>query len=514
MQSRLVAVVFTSTDTSFADTSFTDTSFTDTSFTDVSVDIESDALSFAVSHFAKAISVLDQITSVCEIDERGAYFFPVRGPAKYFGGEQTLAHHVYKEISCALPTLQCGVGIGDSRLIARLAAISSCGIRAPVVTPIATGKSLVAGLSVSALHEHCGIDNDLVSLFRRLGLYRFSDLADIGETALIDRFGAIGKNIYRLAVGDEVEFFSPVDAGNPVVVLCDLDNQSQHNLNEAFNDVRIVMSMLKSSIYEFINTLRWNGMECLRMRICCETEDGSVNDRIWYNSDGFDAVSVHERLQWQITHWINNVQESDNTVSCIAKVSLEALNCRTFQAQQDTLWGGRSETTEQVVRSLSRVAAIDDAILITVPQWRGGRDVGTFIARTWETVDLFDDNQSMQRVQKKHWNGAMPAPRPIRLCETPQHVEVFDALLNPVVVTARHELSHMPATVIDQHGHRWDVLTWAGPWPIEERWWDSQRRKRHARVQVLVQKHGSVDQGQVWLLSTQSRQWYIVGLYH
>ena len=28
---------------------------------------------------------------------------------------------------------------------------------------------------------------------------------------------------------------------------------------------------------------------------------------------------------------------------------------------------------------------------------------------------------------------------------------------------------------------------WAGPWPLDERWWDIERRRRRARVQVVLE---------------------------
>ena len=34
---------------------------------------------------------------------------------------------------------------------------------------------------------------------------------------------------------------------------------------------------------------------------------------------------------------------------------------------------------------------------------------------------------------------------------------------------------------------RWtDVVAWAGPWPVDERWWDPDTRHRRARFQVTL----------------------------
>jgi len=38
---------------------------------------------------------------------------------------------------------------------------------------------------------------------------------------------------------------------------------------------------------------------------------------------------------------------------------------------------------------------------------------------------------------------------------------------------------------------RYDVVAWAGPWPVEERWWDPRRARRAVRLQLLVRSQSS-----------------------
>ena len=48
-------------------------------------------------------------------------------------------------------------------------------------------------------------------------------------------------------------------------------------------------------------------------------------------------------------------------------------------------------------------------------------------------------------------------------------------------------MSADPASVcIDDDTY--DVVAWAGPWPVEERWWDSRRARRAVRLQLLVRR--------------------------
>jgi len=46
------------------------------------------------------------------------------------------------------------------------------------------------------------------------------------------------------------------------------------------------------------------------------------------------------------------------------------------------------------------------------------------------------------------------------------------------------------------------VAAWAGPWPVEERWWDADAARRLARFQIV-----GAD-GTAWLLAVQNGRWW------
>src|SRR5690606_40022967 len=84
------------------------------------------------------------------------------------------------------------------------------------------------------------------------------------------------------------------------------------------------------------------------------------------------------------------------------------------------------------------------------------------------------------------WPGALPAPSPAVLegpeeADGPAALEVLDAAGRPVAVDGRGGISAPPARVGGSQ-----VVAWAGPWPVEERWWDPARHRRRARLQVLT----------------------------
>ena len=88
----------------------------------------------------------------------------------------------------------------------------------------------------------------------------------------------------------------------------------------------------------------------------------------------------------------------------------------------------------------------------------------------------------------------------------PLAIEVRDGEGRPVKVTGRGAVSAVPATV--QRNSRIEpIVAWAGPWPLEERWWDASRARRSARFQLLTES------GSLMLVSLERQQWWLLGDY-
>jgi hypothetical protein len=84
------------------------------------------------------------------------------------------------------------------------------------------------------------------------------------------------------------------------------------------------------------------------------------------------------------------------------------------------------------------------------------------------------------------WPGRLPAPSPITVPPTPVPAEVLDARGCPVAVTDRAVLSAAPALVGTGGGRPAPVLGWAGPWAVDQRWWDAATGWRGCRLQVVL----------------------------
>ncbi|MFL0712724.1 MAG: hypothetical protein ACJLS2_09045 [Microcella pacifica] len=85
---------------------------------------------------------------------------------------------------------------------------------------------------------------------------------------------------------------------------------------------------------------------------------------------------------------------------------------------------------------------------------------------------------------------------------------MLDASGAPVHVDERMRLSAAPAGFAPcAGGAARPVTSWAGPWPLEERWWDIPRRRLLHRLQVVDSA------GVAWLLVLEGDSWWAEARY-
>lgn len=112
------------------------------------------------------------------------------------------------------------------------------------------------------------------------------------------------------------------------------------------------------------------------------------------------------------------------------------------------------------------------------------------------------------RVQKgPPWPGRVPKPAPALVFPQPMGAVVLDANGQPVGVSARLELTADPASVLVEKAAAVEITGWAGPWPVEERWWAPDEMRRRARFQVVLAD------GRALLLSLAGGHWAVEAIY-
>jgi len=105
------------------------------------------------------------------------------------------------------------------------------------------------------------------------------------------------------------------------------------------------------------------------------------------------------------------------------------------------------------------------------------------------------------------WPGRLPTPSPATVYPEPLPAQVHDADGRPVQVTGRNAVAAPPAC-ISVDGGRWVEITgWAGPWPVDERWWDPPAHRRRARFQVVTSA------GSAYALAVEKGAWWVEAVY-
>ena len=105
------------------------------------------------------------------------------------------------------------------------------------------------------------------------------------------------------------------------------------------------------------------------------------------------------------------------------------------------------------------------------------------------------------------WPGRIPKPAPALVLSQPMAAVVLDRDGAPVGVSARLELTGEPASLLVDKAAPVEIAGWAGPWPVEERWWAPAEGRRRARFQVVLAD------GRAVLLSLAAGHWAVEAIY-
>jgi protein ImuB len=95
---------------------------------------------------------------------------------------------------------------------------------------------------------------------------------------------------------------------------------------------------------------------------------------------------------------------------------------------------------------------------------------------------------------------------PALVHQPPRPAQLTDHDGGTISVSSRGGASAPPAWLVLERGQPLAIDGWAGPWPLEERWWDSGGRRR-ARLQV------STADGAAYLLACEKRRWWVEATY-
>jgi protein ImuB len=442
--------------------------------------------------FEPVVVALESIAPGVEVTRPGLAAIAARGPTRYFGGETGVLHALSRSV-LESPGLPAGagdvmIGVADGSFAAEQAA------RAGVIIPPGRSPAFLADLPISVL-DPSG-DSALIDLLTRLGLRTLGAFAALPAQDVLARFGPDGAWAHRQAGGIDDR---PVAGRRPpteFTVTLDLDPPVDRVDTVAFS--------ARATAERFIAALAAHGLACTCLELQAQTEHGDETVRRWRHAGVLSTVDVVDRIRWQLEGWRHGQTGRAKPSGGVTRLRLVPVETVPTGAHQQALWGGSGVEDERAHRALARVQTLLGHGSVLTPLVQGGR---TPAERT-RLIPWGDEPQPL-RSPHQPWPGSLPAPAPSVLIDPPRPVEVLDDAGRPVTVTDRGAVPRPPAR-FGLGSQRVAVVAWAGPWPIDERWWSSDA-VRQARFQ-LVDVHG-----RAYLVSCQlaagEPQWLLDALY-
>jgi protein ImuB len=455
--------------------------------------------------FEPVVAALDAITPRVEITRPGQVAFPTRGPARFFGGDAALGERTLAVVAGALaglvarsdpapPVPPCRAGIADGPFAATLAAQAASVAGSARVIPSGATPAFLAPLPVTVLD--CP---ELTGVLGRLGLRTLGALAALPAPDVLARFGAAGQAAWRLASGLDERPPATVPPPADLTVRAELDPPADTVAPAAF---------LARGLAEELHRRLWaRGAACTRVVIGAETEHGERLERVWRAEGALTAAAIADRLRWQLDGWLQGSARHRPTAG-ISRLWLAPEEIVPAGGRQLGFWGSDAATVDRASRAVARVQGLLGVGSVAVPEWRGSRDPATQISLVEaEAVDLTVERPGAHRhLVAGPWPGRLPTPAPARIHAPPPAAEVVDGAGHPLRVSGRGALSAAPARLSVAGGPWVDVVEWAGPWPLEERWWDGGGRRR-ARLQLLTAD------GQARLVVLEAGAWHVAATY-
>ena len=490
-------------------------------------------------------AALEQFTPLAEALRPGLHAFGARGPSRYFGGERALAEFVARAVTDAVPSAsRAGVGVADGLFAAGLAARAASQTpgastaRAPaaetsaaewsgaghsvsttvLVVPPQQGRQFLASLPltslsdpVSPLHSEEGGTETLLDVLWRLGIQTLGDLAALSEADVLGRFGWPGLLAHRLACGLDDRPLQAEAVGENAGAEAEIDPPA--------NRIETVAFMARSLADDMVARLARYGLDCVCIDIEAESDSGHASRRRWRHELRFNAAAVVDRVRWQLEGWHRS---SERPTGPVALIRITPCVVAPADGRQLGMWGARSEADERAAKALARLQGLLGAEAVTVPRLAGGRrpaDTGRRVplhaaeadagpaqdpptaaanrgkgkgrksAKTTRTAATRDRKVKAGKAAEPAdapWPGRLPPPQPAVVLDRPEPITVTDCGGDPVTVSGRGEASAAPWQVTDSKGGRRTVVAWAGPWPLDERWWRPAARHRQARFQLVL----------------------------
>jgi len=403
----------------------------------------------------------------------------LRVPARFYGGEAEAAAVIAEQL-VSVGVWDVRLGVADGLFAAEQAARRAL---AQDVLVVALGGSpaFLRDLPIEVLD-----DLALADLLRRMGLRSLGEFAALPAADVHTRFGGHGALLHRLARGLDPQ---PVARRQvPPELTCSLALEPPLDLVEP------IAFSLRTTAERFVAGLAAHGLVCTTVLIEVDSEGSLASARQWSHPRWFGSTDLVDRLRWQL-------QAEGAVHGPVDAVRLVPEVAEPLAAHADSLFGGGPD--DRVERGVARVQSMvghESVLSVAVQGGRGAAD--RLLTAPW------GERPAVSRPVGRPWPGSLPPPAPATVYAQPHEALVVGAEGQPIGVTGRGVVTGEPARFRAEVGQAWQpVASWAGPWPVDELWWDEAAARRIARFQVV-----GVD-GSAWLMLVEDGRWWTEARY-
>lgn len=401
--------------------------------------------------FEPVAAAVELLAPGVEIVRPGVVAVPAKGPAGYFGSEESAAERIVDQVACVRHLgdagVECQVGAADGLFAALLAA------RRGVLVEPGESRRFLAPLRIEEIGAG---QSELVDLLRRLGIRTVGDFAALPSRVVATRFGAAALLAHRAARGMEER---PPDRREPPP-----DLTVTENLDPPVDRVDAAAFVARALAERLHARLARRGLACTRLGISARTGSAQLY-RVWRCAEPLTPTGIADRMRWQLDGWLSG-RHGERPASGVEVLSLhpeEVVGAGGLQL--DLIDSATGAADARADRAFVRVQAMVGPESVLIGVLGGGRDVRDRVAFV-----PWGDQRRPALDPRPPWPGRMPAPSPSVVPEVPWSVTVLDAGGRPVEITGRGALTAAPCQVM-VGGRSRRVCGWAGPWPVEERWW-------------------------------------------
>ncbi|QBJ95445.1 DNA polymerase Y family protein [Rhodococcus sp. ABRD24] len=438
--------------------------------------------------FEPVAAAVDATAPGVEVLRPGLLVLAARGAIRYFGSEESAAERLVDEVSAA--GAECQIGIADELSTAVIAA------RHAALVPTGDGARFLASLPITEIAVEPSLADpgraDLVDLLRRLGLRTVGAFAALSAVDVASRFGTDAVRAHRSARGEPER--------PPSARVLPPDLEVEQHCDPPIDRVDAAAFAGRALAERLHTKLAAAAVACTRLQVSASTGNGEHLSRTWRCAEPLTPEGTADRVRWQLDGWLTGRSESRPTAG-ITVLRLEPIEVVAASALQLGLWGGVGEEEERARRSLVRVQGLLGGESVLVGVLSGGRGPMERI-----TLVPLGDELIPGADPAAPWPGRLPEPAPATVLPATPTVSLEDGSGSSVRVTDRGEFSAAPAR-LRWGSKEWRVQGWAGPWSVDERWWDTSSARAAARAQVLLAESRAL------LLICDEGRWAVEGIY-